>query len=374
MTIEIREVKSKKDLKTFIYLPEKIHAGHRNWVHPIYSDEWKYFNPKKNKAFTYCDTVFLLAFKDGEPAGRVMGIINARFNDYRKEKIARFGYLETREDPGIFHALLAKVEDWARQKGMTRIIGPYGFSDQDPEGWLTEGFENRATIATYYNFEWMPRFVEKEGYAKDMDYFVYKLQVPEKLPEFYVKIYERIQRKGQYVIHEFKKRKELRPWIVPIFELMNECYVNSNIYGYAPLDHKEMNDLADRYLFVVDPRFVKVVTKDDEVASFIIAMPDMTEGIQKARGRLFPFGFIKVLRAAKKTKQLDLLLGAVKEKYRGLGLDVLMGVKMLQSASEAKKEILDTHHEMESNVKVRAEMERMGGVIYKKFRVWTKKL
>jgi hypothetical protein len=155
---------------------------------------------------------------------------------------------------------------------------------------------------------------------------------------------------------------------------MNECYVNSNIYGYAPLDHKEMNDLADRYLFVVDPRFVKVVTKDDEVASFIIAMPDMTEGIQKARGRLLPFGFIKVLRAAKKTKQLDLLLGAVKEKYRGLGLDVLMGVKMLQSASEAKKEFLDTHHEMESNVKVRAEMERMGGVIYKKFRVWQKNL
>lgn len=374
MTIEIREARTKNDLKTFIFLPQTIHAGQANWVHPIYMDERKYFDPKKNKAFGYCDTLLLLAEKEGKAVGRIMGIINKRFNDYRKEKIARFGNLETWEDPEVFQALLARVEEWARQKGMTRIIGPYGFSDQDPEGWLTEGFENRATIATYYNYEYMLRLVEAEGYTKDMDYVVYKVPVPNELPEFYVKIYERIQRKGSYVIHEFKKRKELKPWIVPIFELMNECYVNSNIYGYAPLDHKEMNDLADRYLPVVDPRFVKVVTKDAEVVSFIIAMPDMTAGIQAARGRLFPLGFIKILRAAKKTKQLDLLLGAIKEKYRGIGLDVLMGVKMLQSASEAGKEFLDTHHEMETNLKVRAEMERMGGVIYKKYRVYQKTL
>ena len=374
MIVDIQEVKTKKELKTFIYLPEKIHAGHRNWVHPIYMDEWKYFDLKKNKAFSYCDTVLLLAYRGDKAAGRVMGIINSRFNEYRKENIARFGYLETWEDPEVVHALLGKVEDWARQKGMTRIIGPYGFSDQDPEGWLIEGFENRATIATYYNYEWMPRLAEKEGYIKDIDYYVYKLSVPNELPEFYIKIHERIQRRGSYVIHEFRKRKELKPWIRPVLGLMNECYTNSNIYGFAPLDEKEMDDLAKRYLPVVNPRFVKAVTKDDEVVSFIIGIPDMTEGIQKARGRLLPFGFIKVLRASKKTKQLDLLLGAVKERYRGLGLDVLMGVKMLQSASEAGFKTLDTHHEMESNVKVRAEMERMGGVLYKKFRVYQKNL
>jgi hypothetical protein len=374
MIVDIQEVKTKKELKTFIYLPEKIHAGHGNWVHPIYMDEWKYFDPKKNKAFSYCDTVLLLAYRGDKAAGRVMGIINSRFNEYRKENIARFGHLETWEDPEVVHALLGKVEDWARQKGMTRIIGPYGFSDQDPEGWLIEGFENRATIATYYNYEWMPRLAEKEGYIKDIDYYVYKLSVPNELPEFYIKIHERIQRRGSYVIHEFRKRKELKPWIRPVLGLMNECYTNSNIYGFAPLDEKEMDDLAKRYLPVVNPRFVKAVTKDDEVVSFIIGIPDMTEGIQKARGRLLPFGFIKVLRASKKTKQLDLLLGAVKERYRGLGLDVLMGVKMLQSASEAGFKTLDTHHEMESNVKVRAEMERMGGVLYKKFRVYQKNL
>jgi GNAT superfamily N-acetyltransferase len=374
MAIQIREVKNRKDLKTFIYLPEKIHADQENWVHPIYMDEWKYFNSRKNKAFTYCDTILLLAFREGKKVGRIMGIINTRYNEQRKEKTARFAYLETWEDREVVHALLSHVEEWARKKGMTRIIGPYGFSDQDPEGFLIEGFENRATIATYYNFEWMPSFVEKEGYTKDVDYFVYRLDVPKEFPEFYNKIYERIKRRGKFEIVEFQKKKELKPWIIPVLNLMNECYTGSNIYGYTPLDEREMNDLAKRYLPVLDPRFIKAVKRENEVVAFIVGIPDMTEGIQKARGHLFPFGFLKILRAAKKTMQLDLLLGAVKEKYRGMGLDVLMGVRMILSAQEAGLEVMDTHHELESNVKVRAEMEKMGGKLYKRYRVYHKKL
>ena len=374
MAVEIREVASRKDLKTFIYLPERIHAGHTNWVHSIYMDDWKYFDPKKNKAFGYSDTVLLLAWKDGRPAGRAMGVINHRYNEHRNEKTARFGYLDTCEDKDVFRAILGFIENWARAKGMTKIVGPYGFSDQDPEGFLIEGFEHRATIATYYNFEWMPRWLEEEGYTKDNDWFVYKLTVPKEVPEFYKRIYERAMKRGTYEIVEFKTRKEIKPWIRPVLGLMNETYMSGNIYGFAPLEEQEMDDLAKRYLPIVDPRFVKVVAKDGEVLAFIIAMPDMTEGIRKARGRLLPFGFIHVLRAAKKTKQLDLLLGAVKEQYRGQGLDVLMGVSVLQSASEAGMDMIDTHHEMEANVKVRAEMERMGGKIYKKYRAFQKPL
>jgi hypothetical protein len=374
MDIVVREVKGRKDLKTFIYLPEKIHEGRKNWVHPIYMDEWKFFDASKNKAFGYCDTVLLLAFRDGACVGRAMGIINHRFNEHKNEKTARFGYFETREDRETVHALLSFIEEWARARGMTKLVGPYGFSDQDPEGFIVEGFEHRATIATYYNFEWMPGFVEAEGYVKDIDYFVYKLDVPKEPPDFYKRIYERAMRKGTYEILEFKRKKEIKPWIRPVLSLMNECYLNSNIYGFAPLDEKEMDDLAKRYLPVLDPRFVKGVKKGGELVSFVIGMPDLTAGIQKARGRLFPFGFIHILRAAKKTKQLDLLLGAVKENYRGMGLDVLMGIKMIISAYEAGYEIMDTHHEMESNVKVRAEMERMGGKLYKKYRVYKKDL
>lgn len=374
MDISIREVKTRKELKQFIYLPEKIHAGHKNWVHPIYMDEWTYFNAKKNKAFTYCKTILLLAFKKGKAAGRIMGIINDRYNEYKDQKTVRFGYLETWKDESVVSALLQSVEEWGRRNGMERIVGPYGFTDQDPEGFLVEGFDFRATIATYYNYQWMPLFVEKQGYSKEIDYLVYQIPVPKEMPEIYQKIYERAMRKGRYQIVEFKRKKEFRPWIKPILHLMNETYSSSDIYGYTPLDEKEMEALAKRYMPVLDPRFVKVVAVDGEAVSFVVAMPDMTEGIQKARGRLFPFGFIKILRAVKKTKQLDLLLGAIKENYRGRGLDGIMGVRMIQSAQEAGLEVMDTHHEMESNVKVRAEMLRIGGQLYKRFRIFQKDL
>jgi len=374
MTLELREVTSKRDRKIFIFLPEIIHRGHKNWVPPIWAEEKKYFNPEKNRAFSYCDTLMLLAWRNSRPVGRIMGIINRRYNEYRQEKTARFGYLEAYEDKEVVQALLARVEDWARSHSMTKIVGPYGFSDQDPEGFLIKGFENRATIATYYNFEWLPAMIEEVGYSKDIDYYVYKIIIPRQLPDFYQKIYERVMKRGGFTILEFKKRKELKTWVRPILSLMNECYLSGEIYGYAPLDEEEMDELARRYLPVIDPRFVKVVLKENEPVAFIVGIPDMTEGIQKARGRLFPFGFIHILRAARRSKQLDLLLGAIKEKYRGLGLDVLMGVKMLQSAWEAGFEIIDTHHEMETNYRVRAEMERMGGVIYKVYRVYQKSL
>ena len=374
MTLEIREVKDRKDLRTFIYLPEKLHADHPKWVPPIYVDDWNYFNEDKNKAFGYCDTLLLLAFRGPECVGRVMGIINARYNEHRNEKTARFGFLETREDPEIVHTLLGRIEAWARAKGMTRVVGPYGFSDQDPEGFMIEGFEHGVTIASYYNFEWMPKLVEAEGYGKDIDYFVYKIDIPKKMPEFYTKIYERAQKKGNFEVVDFTSKKQLKPWIRPILSLMNECCMQNNIYGYAPLDEKEMDDLAKKYMPVLDPRFIKIVRKDGEAVAFVIGMPDMTAGIRKARGRLFPFGILYILRAAKKTKQLDLMLGAVKDKYRGMGLDVMMGVRMIESALKAGYEVMDTHHEMETNVKVRAEMEKVGGKIYKKYRVFQKAL
>jgi hypothetical protein len=374
MNITIKEVKSKKDLKKFIYLPEKIHADHETWIHPIYMDEWSYFDKKKNKAFSYSDTILLLAYKGEEVVGRIMGIINSRYNEYKEENTARFGYLEAWEEEEVIRALLEAVEDWARKKGMTKMIGPYGFTDQDPEGFLIEGFQHHATIATYHNFDWMPGMIEKMGYTKDVDYFVYQLDVPDEIPEFYKKILERVKRKGNFELIELTKRKQIKPWIIPVLGLMNECYIGSNIYGYTPLDEQEMVDLAKRYLPVLDPRFIKVITKEGEIVAFVVGIPDMTSGIKKARGRLLPFGFLKILRAAKKTKQLDLLLGAVKECHRGRGLDVLMGVGMIMSAKEAGFKVMDTHHELESNVKVRGEMEKMGGKLYKKYRVYQKTL
>ena len=372
MTVQLTPVADRRSLKQFIFLPEQLHRDHARWMPPIYMDEWKYYDPKKNKSFRYCDATLALAWKDGRLVGRVMGIVNKRHNEKMKEATARFACLESTDDPEVAHALLAHVERWARERGLKKMIGPFGFNDQDPEGFLVEGFEHEPTIVTYYNFPYLIRLLEAEGYGKEIDYVVYRLPVPARVPEFIEKVAERAVKKNGVRLLEFTKKGELKPYIRPILDLMNQTFVG--IYGYSPLDREEMEGLAKQYLPLLDPRFVKGALKGEEVVGFFIAIPNLYEGIVRARGRLFPFGFIHILRAMKTAKQLDLLLGGVKEEYRGRGVDMVMGAAMLRSAAAAGHEVMDSHHELETNTKVRAEMERGGGVIYKRFRIFQKAL
>ena len=372
MPVQLTPVQNRRDLKRFIYLPEQLHRDHPKWMPPIYMDEWKYYDPKKNRAFRYCDATMALAWKDGRLVGRVMGIINRRHNEMMNEKTARFACLEFTEDREVAHALLEHVETWARNRRMTRIIGPFGFNDQDPEGFLVEGFEHEPTIVTYYNFPYVISLLEAEGYGKEVDYVVYRLPVPDKVPEVFEKISERALKRNDFRVLEFTRKRQLKPYIRPILGLMNSTFVG--IYGYSPLDHEEMEGLAKQYLPLLDPRFVKAVLKGDEVIGFIIGIPNLYEGIVKARGRLFPFGFIHILRALKTSRQLDLLLGGIKDEYRGRGVDMLLGQAMMRSAFVGGFEVMDSHHELETNSRVRAEMERGGGVIYKRYRIFQKRI
>ncbi|MEE8640340.1 MAG: hypothetical protein V3T41_08020 [bacterium] len=372
MDVQIKQVTGRRELKNFIYLPARIHRDHAMWVPPIYADERRFFNPRKNRAFSYSDATLGLAYRGTRLSGRIMGVINRRSNDLRGERNARFSCLECFEDEEVAHLLLDYVEAWARDKGMDKLVGPLGFTEQDPEGFLVEGFEYEPTIATNYNFEYIPRFLRSKGYTKEVDYVVYRVKIFDEIPEFYQKIYDRVLARGKFSVVEFTKRKKLKPYILPILALMNETF--SDLYGYTALDEAEMASLAKQYLPVIDPRFVKVIAEDERVIAFVVGSPNMSEGIRRAKGRLFPFGIFKIMRAAKKTKQLDLLLGGIKREYRGKGLDVLMGTAMMRSAKNGGFAYMDSHHEMETNVKMRAEMERLGGELYKRYRVFQKKL
>lgn len=372
MSVEIKEVRTRKELREFIYLPSKIHRDHANWVPPLYSNEWRYFNPKKNRAFSHSQAVLLMARRNGEPVGRIIGIISHRSNEHWGEKNARFSHWECWNDQEVSHRLLTAVEEWATAEGMDKIIGPYGFSNQDPQGFLIEGFEYPPTVATNCNFEYMIQLLENEGYAKEVDYVVYRFDIPREIPEIYGKIFQRVLKRGSYEIVEFSTRRTLRPYIVPVLRLMNDCF--EEIYGFFPLDEHEMNQLARRYVRILDPRFIKLIIRNGEVVAFNIAMPNLSDGIRKSRGRLFPFGMFMILKAAKKSRQLDSLIGGIKKEYRGCGLDVLLAVTSLESAKKAGFEVVDSHHELETNLKVRAEMERLGGTVYKRLRVFQKKL
>lgn len=374
MEITIKEVADKKSLKTFIHLPAKIHTNHPNWVPPIYMDEAKFYNPKKNLAFTYCDTVLVLAWSGNEVRGRAMGIINHKYNQEHNEKHVRFAMVETWEEPEVFHALLDYIARWGKERGMEQIVGPLAFTDKDPQGFLIEGFDAPMVIATNCNFPYMVDFCNNEGFSKKVDLVVYQIPVPQETPEIYRAVYERFrQQKHDLRVLEFTSRREVKPYIHPVLTLVNQTF--NNIYGFWPFSEKEMDNFANRYLFLINPRFIKlVVTSRNEVVAFVIGMSHIGKGIQKAKGYLLPFGIFHVLRAGKRSPQLNLLLGAIHPDYQGRGLDVIMGIKMLESARLAGKTTLDSHLELEYNHKVRAEMERVGGKVYKRFRIFEKNL
>jgi len=372
--ITVQEVKSKKELKEFIHLPAAIHQNHHNWVPSIYMDEWEFFNPKKNKSFQSCDTILLLAYHNNKVVGRIMGIIHHKYNEKHQENRARFAFFETWNDEEVATALIKSVENWARKKGTNQLIGPLAFSDKDPQGMLIEGFDEPAVIASNCNFPYQAELIDKNGYTKEVDLVVYQIKIPDPIPEFYQKIHERAVglNHGLHVL-EFTSRRKVKPYIHPVLQLLNRTF--TEIFGFIPFTEAEMDDFANRYLFLINPRFIKVViNNENEVVAFVIGMSHIGEGIQKAKGYLFPFGIFKIFAAGRKSKQLNLLLGGIDPAYRGKGLDVLMGVKMLKSATAQGKTIIDSHLELDNNIKVRAEMERMGGRVYKRYRIFGKAL
>jgi hypothetical protein len=374
MEIQIKEVKTKKDLRDFIYLPEKIHKNHKNWMHPIYSDDQTFFNPKTNKSFSYCDYKLLLAIKNNEVVGRCMGLIHKKYNADHNEKSGRFSFIETYNDDEVFHALIDYVAKWAKEKGMETLVGPLAFSDKDPQGFLIEGYDEVHIISTGCNFPYLNEFCEKEGFTKKVDLVDYKIEIPENFPPVYERIAERFSKNHQNIkILEFKSKVQFRPFIRPVLSLINETF--TDIYGFTPFAEKDMDDFANRFIFLLDPHFLKVaINEKNEVIGNIIAMPDISEGINKCKGRLLPLGFLDVLKASRKTERLVLLLGSVDPRYQGRGVEIMMGIKMLESAKKYGKTVIDSHLELETNTKVRAEMEHMGGVVYKRFRIYQKEI
>ena len=370
--VVIQEVNNRKLLRQFIHLPAAIHKDHPNWVPPIYMDEWEFFSPKKNKSFEVCDTILLLAYKGKEVVGRIMGIIHRKYNADHNENHARFAFFETYNDTEVASALLHFIENWAKERNMERLIGPLAFSDKDPQGLLIDGFNEPAVIASNCNYPYQVNLLEENNYSKDKDLVVYQIKIPNPIPDFYLKIQERAIRMNSGLrVLEFTSRRKVKPYIHPVLHLLNRTF--TEIFGFVPFSEAEMDDFANRYLFLINPRFIKiVVSPKDEVVAFVIGMSHIGDGIRKANGKLLPFGIFRILWAARKSKQLNLLLGGIDPAYRGKGLDVMMGVRMLESAIALGKTTLDSHLELEHNTNVRAEMEKLGGRVYKRFRIFGK--
>jgi hypothetical protein len=370
MSITLKQVTSRKGLRDFIRFPFSIYENNPYWLPPIFFDEKNFHNPKKNKALRNNDTIMFLAYKNGKLSGRIMGIIHRVYNEVTGKKRARFFKFDCFNDQEVAHALIKAVEDWGIAKGMNEIIGPFGFSDKDPQGLLINGFDVRAAIVAPYNDPYYIDLVENEGYTKDVDLFEYKIPVPEKIPEFYRRIHERVSVNKDIQFIPLKNKKVLKPYIMPVMRLINETF--KDIYGSYEMDEEEMRKFADDYMMILDVDFTIIIADKGVPISFFIAVPDVGPALQKTGGKLFPFGIFRILKQMKKTDFIVLMIGGIKPSHQGMGIDVLMGVKMLEACARRGIKHIHSHLELEENHKIRGEMERMGGEVCKVHRVYVK--
>jgi len=354
MPVEINKVESRKDLKRFIDFPVRLYWDQPNYVPAPRFDELRTLSKDKNAAFEFCEAEYWTAWKDEKIVGRIAGIINHRFIEKWGKAWGRFGWIDFIDDSEVSAMLFKTVEEWAASKGMEALHGPLGFTDLDREGMLVEGFNERATLATIYNYPYYPQHLEMLGYRKDVDWLQFQIFTPKEIPEKVQHVADLLAKRSGVRLFEWKdKRVIVEKFGKQLFALIDETY--GDLYGTTPLSERQVEDYIKQYLGFVDPRFTKIlVDKDERLIGFGIAMPSLSEAFYRSRGRLFPTGWYHVLKALNNPKVLDLYLVAVRPEYQSRGVLALVMNELQRSAMEAGVEYAETNLELEDNIKVQS--------------------
>ena len=379
-SIQIKRVETKKDLKRFIEFHYDLYKGNPYDVPNLYSDEVNTLSKNKNAAFDFCEAEYYLALKEGKIVGRVAAIINHKANEKWKKKDVRFGWIDFIDDIEVSRALFKAVEEYGRKKGMDDIVGPLGFTDMDPEGMLTWGFDKLGTMATIYNYEYYPQHMEKlGGWEKDNDYVEYYLVVPEKSPEKYTKIAEMVEKRYNLHVRKLTKKDIFQGgYGKKLFDLINLTY--SDLYGFSELTDRQIDQYVKMYFPLADLDLVTVIedgNKDNQLAGLGITIPSLSRALQKCRrGRLFPFGWWHLLRAIKfhKTDGVDLLLMGFLPEYRSKGANALLFADLIPRYVDYGFKWGETQVEMESNEGVQSQWGPLDPINHKKRRCYRRSL
>ena len=376
MSVTIKKVSSSSELKKFIRFNYELYKENPFSVPDLYDDMLNTFSREKNAAFEFCDADYFLAYKDGKLVGRIAAILNNRANETWGKKEVRFGWVDFVNDMEVSDALFKAVEAWGKERGMTEMVGPLGFTDFDAEGMLVEGFEQLGTMATIYNFPYYPQHMEKLGFEKEADWVEFKIYIPDAIPDKHKRISEIIMRKYGLKIVKCQSTKDINKYGQAIFDLMNEAY--SPLYGYSALSPKQIQQYIKMFLPILDLRMVTLVTDaEDNVIAVGISMPSLSEALQKGKGRLLPFGWyhlMKLIFMKKYPKVLDLLLVAVKPEYQNKGVNALLFYDLIPIYQQLGFEYAESNPELELNDKVQAQWEYFKTEQHKRRRAYKKSL
>lgn len=346
--ITIHEVNTKSDLRKFIKFPDELYKNNSYRVPQLHSFEMSTLLKEKNPAFDFCEAKYWLALKKGKIVGRIAGIINKKANEKWNEKVVRFGWIDFVENQEVSQLLLKTVEEWGKKHGMEKVQGPLGFTDMDLEGMLIEGFDEISTQAVIYNYPYYPNHLEQYGYSKEVDWIQYEIKVPNKVPDKVLRIAELVKTKYELKILNFKNSKELLPYAGKMFDTLNEAF--KDLYGFVPLTERQIKYYVDKYFSMVNPKYVSfVVDKNNNVVGFGLGFLSLSKALMNAKGRLFPFGFIKILRDMKTNDTADILLQAVRDDYKNKGVPALFYAHIMQAFIDNGVKTAISSHTLEEN-------------------------
>lgn len=377
--ITIKRVRDNHDLRNFINFHYDLYEGNEYDVPNLFNDEMNTLRRDKNAAFEFCEAEYYLAYNaSGRIVGRVAAIINHRANKRWGRRCVRFGWIDFVDDIKVSRALFKAVEDYGRKKGMDEMIGPLGFTDFDPEGMLTWGFDQLGTMPTIYNYPYYPEHIERlGGFDKDNDYVEFKLKVPEKVPEKYTKIATMIQNRYNLHVRKLTKKDIFEGgYGKRMFELINTCF--KDLYGYSELSERQIEQYIDMYFPLADLSLITVVedrSADNKLVAVGITIPSLSRALQKCRrGRLFPFGWWHVLRALRqhKTEGVDLLLLGVLPEYRIKGANALMFADLIPRYQAYGFKWGESQVEMETNENVQSQWQYLETELHKRRRCYKK--
>jgi len=358
MDIEVKEVKTKRELRKFVKFNIELYKDNPYHVPALIDEEMMTLSKDKNPSFENCEAIYFLAYKNGKVAGRIAGIIVHESNRIWKQNHARFGFVDFIDDKEVADALFDAVASWAKDKGMTALHGPLGFTDLDHEGMLIKGFDQLGTISTIYNYPYYPQHIERMGFEKDEDWYEYKIYIPDSIPEKHKRIGEIVKQKYGLKVMKFKKRKDIWPYAYKIFDAMNAAY--ATLYGFSPLTPKQIEYYVKMYIPMLRLNLITIIVReaDDAVVGFGISLPSMSRAMQKAKGSLFPFGFIHLLKALhSKPKVIDLYITGVLPEYKNKGVNALLFNDLIPEYIAMGTEYAESNPELATNSAVQAQWD-----------------
>ena len=374
MDITIKEVRTKSDLRKFVHFPNALYKDNPYYVPQIESMDRDTLTPSKNHAFEVCEGKYWLAFDaKGRVVGRVAAIINHRYNRKVKERICRFGWIDFIDNRDVSEALMRVVEIYAQGKGMNIVSGPTGFLEFDPAGVLVEGFDQFPTAYGKYNAPYYRNHLLALGYRKEVDFVEYRILVPEVIPDRYARMAKIVSEK--YSLHQapLLKHSDINPYIDGIFRCMNDAY--SKIHGFSELTPGQCKDLKKQFLSNVHVDFLSIILDtENKVVGFGVAMPSLSKAMQKAKGSLFPFGFVHIMDALKHNDTLDLLLIAIDERYQNKGVNAMIFDKFAQGITKNGIKYIESTRELEDNTDVQNLWRLFNHTLHKRARVYRKNI